>query len=79
MDTITTARSRAYLAADVVDNAVEFFSSFLQLLPDSPDSNTGVCRRIPDYSMLFFVREYSFIYSIDWLYMCIYSQSRICI
>lgn len=42
MDTIATATSRAYLAADIVNNAVEFFSSLLQLLPESPDNDTGV-------------------------------------
>ena len=45
MDIIATATARAYLAANVVSNAIEFLSSLLDLLPSSPRSDTGVSSR----------------------------------
>lgn len=45
MDIIATATARAYLAADVVSNALEFLSSLVHLLPSSPHSDTGVSSR----------------------------------
>ncbi|XP_064403446.1 probable methyltransferase TARBP1 isoform X4 [Halichondria panicea] len=41
MDIIATATARAYLAADVVSNALEFLSSLVHLLPSSPHSDTA--------------------------------------